>query len=199
MKLFLNTTSPYARLVSVVLHEVGLDERVQAQDVDPWAEPEELLAVNPAAKIPALVTDSGEALIESTCICEYLIRLSGNQELLPTDAAGQLDLLQRIGLGRAAMDCGFGAVIQRRFQGARSSLEDLWLDALPRTAQALDDLYNRRSMPCPVDLGDLTVAVTFDYVDFRLPEIRWREHAPALAAWMEGLGERPSLQNTRPS
>ncbi len=48
------------------------------------------------------------------------------------------------------------------------------------------------------DLGDLAVAVAFDYVDFRLPGIAWRKQSPGLAAWVDAVCARPSMQATRP-
>jgi hypothetical protein len=48
------------------------------------------------------------------------------------------------------------------------------------------------------DMGDLAVAVALSYVDFRLSEIRWREAAPKLAAWLDGITARPSMAATAP-
>lgn len=46
--------------------------------------------------------------------------------------------------------------------------------------------------------GELAVAVAFDYADFRLPEIAWRTQSPGLAAWVDAVCARPSMQATRP-
>ena len=65
MKLFLNAASPYARLVRVILVETGLQAQTELHYVDPWESPPDLLARNPAAKVPALDLDDGTQLIES--------------------------------------------------------------------------------------------------------------------------------------
>lgn len=199
MKLYLNKTSPYARLTLVTAHETGLAGRIETVWLEPWADPPELLAVNPAAKIPALVTDDGTALIESACICDYFIAQSGRTELMPQPPHEREDVLRRLGLGRAAMDCAFGTVIQRRFNnGADTALSQRWLRALPRLAGALDTLSaGRRSVRQP-DLGDLAVAVAYDYVDFRLAEVAWRKSTPALARLVDTVCARPALTATRP-
>ncbi len=93
MQLYLNKTSPYARLVMVVIHEKHLAERVQLVLTDPWASPAELLAVNPAAKVPALVTDDGQAIIDSNCICGYLDDIGEGAALLPTAMPQRLPAL----------------------------------------------------------------------------------------------------------
>lgn len=198
MKLYLNKTSPYARLALVTVHETETINRVETVWAEPWNDPPELLAVNPLARVPAFVTDDGAVIIESSCICDYLIALSGRSALLPNDTRARSDALTRLGLGRAVIDCAFGAVIQRRFNsGADTALSQRWLRALPRAAAELDKLATKR-VGKPIDLGDLAVAVAFDYVGFRLPEITWRGSATALAKWVDDVAARPSMQATRP-
>ena len=71
MKLYLNKASPYARLVMVVIHEKRLADSVELAWTDPWASPPDLLAINPLAKVPALITDGGLPIIDSVCICMH--------------------------------------------------------------------------------------------------------------------------------
>lgn len=199
MELYLNKTSPYARLTLATAHEAGLAERLETVWVEPWDDAPALLAINPLGKVPALVTDSGIALIESTAICDHLITVSGSDHLMPRQGAERDRALQRLGFGRATIDCAFGVVIERRFAGGDTPpLAQRWLTALPRAARALDDLAHKRAVPERPDVGDIAVAVAFDYLDFRLPEIRWRDAAPALAHWVGAMLARPSLTRTDP-
>jgi glutathione S-transferase len=198
MKLYLNKTSPYARLTLVTAHEAGLVNRLETIWVEPWNDAPELLAVNPLAKVPALQTDDNVALIESSAICDYLITLAGRDDLLPSRLAARTDTLYRVGLGRAAMDCAFSAVIQRRFNdGVDTKLSQRWLRALPGAVAVLHGLADARANAKP-DLGDIAVAVALDYVDFRLPEIAWRGDAPMLARFIDAMCKRPSMIATRP-
>jgi glutathione S-transferase len=199
MKLFLNKTSPYARLVLVTAMEAGLTERVELVWVEPWNDPKELLEVNPLAKVPALLTDDRVALMESGGICDYLVMLAQREDLMPSRLDARTDTLRRLGLARAAIDCAFGAVIQRRFSdGETTTLAQRWLNALPRAAAALDRLCGSRLDIRQPDLGDLATAVAFDYVAFRLPDVVWRENAPALSAMVETLTARPSFKTSEP-
>ena len=196
MKLYLNEASPYARLVRVLLVEMGLDGETELIFVDPWQSPDELLAANPASKVPALTLNDGTRLVESSCIGDYLIMRSRRSALAPLLHADAEKRQQILGLGRTAIDCSFGSVLQRR-HAPGSPLIDRWLAALPRIAKALDKLY-AEAASTDVDLADLTVAVAFEYVDFRLPEIRWRDEAPYLAVRVGSLGRRLSFVTTRP-
>lgn len=192
MKLFLNATSPYARLIQVLLIETRLDAETELVRTDPWNADDALLAANAAAKIPALTLDDGTHLVESACIADYLIHRSGRTVL----ASREPSRLAILGLGRAAMDCAFGSVIQDRFT-AGSPLAARWREALPRIAARLDAIY--APSDGDADLADLTVAVAFEYIDFRLPAVRWRDIAPRLAQHLSPLAARPSLATTRPA
>jgi len=48
------------------------------------------------------------------------------------------------------------------------------------------------------DMGRLAVACALGYVDFRLPDLGWRDGRPALAGWAEAIMARPSLVATAP-
>jgi glutathione S-transferase len=196
MKLYLNQASPYARLINVLLVETRLDTETELIFVDPWESPDELLIANPASKVPVLTLKDGTQLVESACISDYLIQQSGQSALSPMSHSDAETRLQILGLGRAAIDCSFGSVIQQRFV-PDSPLIERWLATLPRIAGALEEHYARR-ISTDADLADLTVAVAFEYIDFRLPEIRWQGQAPHLAERVSSLGQRTSLETTRP-
>jgi glutathione S-transferase len=200
MKLYLNKTSPYARLVLTTAIEAGLGDAMEKIWIEPWDDAPELLSVNPLSKIPVLLTDSGDALIESALICDYLITKAAREDLLPSAApAAREDVMRRLGLGRAAMDCAFSAVIQRRFNGGKDTELSLrWLRAVPRAARALDGLAAQREQEDHPDLGDIAVAVAFDYVRFRLGEVEWKAEAPALVRLVDRMCKRPAMQATRP-
>ncbi len=196
MKLYLNQASPYARLIRVLLAETGLDAETELIFVDPWESPDELLMANPASKVPALTLKDGTRLVESACIGDYLIQQSGQSALSPMSHPDAETRLQILGLGRAAIDCSFGSVIQQRFV-PDSPLIERWLATLPRIAGALEELYARR-ISTDADLADLTVAVAFEYIEFRLPEIQWQSQTPHLGERVSSLGQRTSLETTRP-
>lgn len=75
MKLYLNDTSPFSR---VVLATALLCDcrQLTLEWVDPWQSPETLRRVNPFCMIPTLELEEGTALTESLSICQYLIQTS---------------------------------------------------------------------------------------------------------------------------
>ncbi len=66
MQLFYAKPSPFARRARVLLRERGLQDRIVEVAVAPYDSPPELLAANPASKVPALRLDDGTVIVEST-------------------------------------------------------------------------------------------------------------------------------------
>jgi glutathione S-transferase len=197
MKLYLNKTSPYARLALVVAHEKGLAEKIELAWVDPWASPETLLAVAPLARVPVLVTDAGEAIADSACICDYFDNAGPGRALLPPLPAGT-GVLRKYGLGRGIIELAFGTTIEKRFhEGGKQTLGERWTATLQRTAEYLE---KNSQMLCTgePDLGDLCVAVGLSYTEFRLPQVSWRASSPNLAAWQDRMSARTSMRVTAP-
>lgn len=190
MKLYFNKPSPYARKVRVVVHEKGLAEAIDWREADPWLDPPELVAASPLGKVPALVADDGTLFTESTTIAEYLDGVGHGASLLAGDA---MKVRARIALAQGLIDASFGMVIERRRPAERQW--DAWLErlrrAVDRTLPRLDIDGGR------FDLGDITAACALAYLDFRLPEIRWRETHHRLAAWLDAVNRRPSMVATR--
>jgi len=113
MKLYLNKTSPYARLVMVVAHEKGLTRKIELAWTDPWASSFDLLAANPFSKVPTLLTDDGLPIVDSICICDYLDEVGGGLRLIPPRGSDRVRTLRKYGLGRGLIDAAFGVTIER--------------------------------------------------------------------------------------
>jgi glutathione S-transferase len=64
------------------------------------------------------------------------------------------------------------------------------LDALEMKCES----FNRSPL-----IGEMTIACTLGYRDFRYADDDWRAGRPALSAWFEQMMQRASLQQTIPS
>lgn len=191
MKLLFNRPSPYARKVLVVAHEKGLVDRIEMRSVDPWTDPDELVAIAPVGKVPALVTDDGTTIGESTMIAEYLDAIGGGVRLNGPD---RVDVMARSALGQGLIDAAFGTVIERRRPADKQ-----WSDWIARQRRAIErSLGAARVEADRFDLGDIALACGLAYLDFRLPEIPWRAAHPSLAAWLDQVSQRRSMAATKP-
>lgn len=199
MKLFVNTTSPYARKVLVLLREKGdAGARVEVVQTDPWACPDDLLAANPASKVPTLVTDQGWSMGESWAIAEYLDDVLAGHRLLPSGGPERWRELRLMAMAQAMTDAAFSAAIEsRRPEGERSpGWVARQLVAVERAAIVLD--AELETLTDGFGLGALSVGVALDYVAFRHPGTQWRDAVPRLAAWHADVVRRPSFRATDP-
>jgi glutathione S-transferase len=195
MKLFFNKPSPYARKVRVVAHEKALTDRLEMVEVDPWSDPPELLAANPLAKVPALLTDDGTLITESTALGAYLDGLGHGRKLVDGE---RWRVMARASFAQGLMDAAFITVIERRRPAERQ-----WSDWIKRQHRAIE-----RTLPSftpeylgdanRFDLGDITLACGLAYLDFRLGDIPWRAQHPHLAQWLDQINQRPSMLATVP-
>jgi len=192
MKLFVNRPSPYGRKAIVAALESGLGDRVELVPVDPWVDPPALLSASPAGKVPALLLDDGSVLTESTAIGAYLLDLGGRPD---HSAAARLDETLRTSLAQALIDAAYGTVIERRRPPDKQ-----WEQWLERQQGAIHRLLGALQAPPAdrFDLGDISLACGLAYLDFRLPEVAWRQHRIDLATWLEVAALRPSMTASAP-
>jgi len=93
--------SPFVRRVAVALELWGVDFDHQPWSV--WADADQLAAFNPMRRVPTLVLDDGEVLIESSAILDALDEMVGPaRALLPGSGAER-----RRGLKVCALSTGF--------------------------------------------------------------------------------------------
>ena len=192
MKLFVNRPSPYGRKVLVVMHEKGLADEVELVPVDPWQDPPALHAATPVGKVPALLRRDGTVLTESMTICAYLDAVKPLPALMDRDP---WDIMGRVGLARGIIDAAFVTVLERRRPPVHQ-----WGDWIARQAAAIARTVRVIDRPADgrFDLGDISLACAFGYLDFRLPESDWRTARPDLAAWFDAVSGRPSMQASTP-
>jgi glutathione S-transferase len=189
MKLFFNKPSPYARKVRIVAYEKGLMDSLELHEADPWADPPDLLAANPLAKVPALITDDGTLLTESTAISLFFDGLGQGRKLVDGE---RWRTMARVGIAQGLIDAAFAIVIERRRPAAQQSAG--WIArqrrAIARTLPHVKASIDR------FDLGDISLACGLAYMDFRLPEIPWRSDRSDLAQWLDQVNQRSSMRAT---
>ncbi len=196
MRLLSSATSPYARKARAVVLEHALADRVAFITIDATGQDAEMLrAHNPLGKIPTLVLDDGTALYDSPVICEYLDSIAGGARLLPPDGIARFRAMRVVALADGIMDAALNLVLERRRPEPQRSPDwsERWTGAILRAVAALapdlDDTF---------DMGSLAAACALGYLDFRLDDLAWRAHAPALAPWFAAVAQRPCLAATAP-
>ncbi|SLN59622.1 glutathione S-transferase family protein [Oceanibacterium hippocampi] len=198
MKLRYSPLSPYARKVRIVAAELGLADRIELVDLDASRPEAGLAPENPLGKIPALTIESGDVLVDSPAICDYLEDLAGKRVTAPTGAARWRALrLQAIADGicdaallRRAESLRPEAQRSAEFDSRQKHAMEASLDWLEENAVELDG---------DLDLGQISVVSALGYIAIRFAHEPWAKGRPKLAAWFERIMARPSVRDTAPA
>ena len=81
MKLYITPTSPYGRIIRMVVHEKGLAGRVEIVTAETRKAGSPYYAVNPSGRVPYLVRDDSAPIEDSQLIAHYLDSLDGKPRL----------------------------------------------------------------------------------------------------------------------
>lgn len=199
MKLYLSYTSPYARKVRIALRELGLADLVEETLVDPYNAQPGYLDINPLSKVPALVTEKGEKLFDSKLIVEYLQTRSRGLATMPRGAA-RWTLLRRLQLAEGILD----AAVAMRMEKVRPAqfMFQGWLDrqeaAINRALDALNAEAGELLHEGAVRTVEIATGAALGYLDFRFPQLEWRNGRERLASWYFTFAQRPSMLATQP-
>jgi glutathione S-transferase len=199
MKLVGSRTSPYVRKIRVLLAERQVAHEFLEESA--WTAGTTVPRYNPLNKVPALQLDDGECLYDSRVIAEYLDAMSGGR-FLPAEARARARAQCRQALGDGIADAGITAFLERKREVSRQDAP--WIarqldkvDAgIGAVAKALGEAPFLGGPE--LDLADMACGCALFWVEYRMPEIRWRETHPRLGAWARRLEARPSFEATRP-
>jgi glutathione S-transferase len=202
MKLHYTRPSPYARKTIVVAHELRLIEQVELVEITvptiPTNPNPELARENPLVKVPVLVLDSGERLLDSIVIAEYLDSLSPGPRVFPASGSARWRALKLHALADGIMDAG----VLVRLEGLRPEQHrwPTWVTA--QHGKVLGALDYIESDPAILEgefhIGHIALVCALEWIVFRDVHRDWPIGHPRLAAWYEQIRDRPSLIATRP-
>ena len=197
MKLYSSAPSPFGRKVKITAHLTGLFDQIEVVNIDGNDPQSAALNPNPLNKIPALELDSGQLIVDSKVICEYLIKQSGRLELLPEHL--RVDLLSRAALADGITEAALLIVYERRFR-EESQINTDWLTR--QNQKVLGGLQwftdNLTEIVATPTIDQVGLAVTLGYLDFRFSG-EWRTRFTDLALWLTQFQQMvPGYQLTDP-
>ncbi len=196
MKLHWSPRSPFVRKVMVAAHELGLADRIRTvRTVAAMLKPaQDLMPDNPLAKIPTLVLEDGTVLYDSIVIVEYLDSLAGHR-LIPREGTTRFTELRRHALGNGFLDL---LILWRNERDKPAPLPAL-LDAFKLKTDAVLPAIEKEIeavAAAPLGIAQITFAIAGAYMDFRFPDLGWRERCPRFDDWQRGFAARPSMRAT---
>ncbi|MET4114636.1 glutathione S-transferase [Bradyrhizobium sp. JR1.5] len=178
--------SPFVRRVAIALRFYGL-----AFEHRPWStfgDADKIAPYNPLRRVPTLVLDDGEALIESTVILDYLDELVGPEKaMLPRSGAERRRHLRICALASGLGDKAVSLLYERVLRKEQLAL---WVERCQ--AQIADVLKvleaERAKVTTPYWLGmrighaDIAVACVVRFTREAHPQLFEPSRYPALSA-----------------
>ena len=201
MKLYYGALSPFVRKVMVLAHEKNLVDKLERvpAPLTPIEPNADLMRVNPLGKMPAVALDDGTVLFDSPVVCEYLDTLGSGPKLFPANGAERWRALRLNALADGLLDAAINARIETAVRPAEKQWEKWTESQLLKVRNSLDamkDVYapSRQS----VTIGEIAAGCALGWLDFRMPQLNWREGRGELAKWYDEFSKRPSMTATAP-
>lgn len=191
MKLFGTFVSPFVRRVAVSLNVLGLP--YESVPLAASKQPEEVRKYNPLTRVPALMLDSGETLIESSAILDEIDQMVGPERaLMPTAGAARRQVLKLVSVGTGCADKSVWAYYEVT-KRPEEKVHQPWLKHNEGQVLAgyayLEDMLQKSGADALFSKGGtlnqagITCAVAFRFTAFVRPHLDIAGTAPTLAAF----------------
>ena len=194
--------SPYTRRVAITLTAYGL--AYEQKCISGFGNREEVRAVNPLGRIPALVLDNGDTLIDSGAIVDHLDEVyGGDRPLTPQSGADRRAVLKVAAIMMGACDKALQAAYHRNHMPVEKRHQPWVEDCTAQVASALAAIDASVDPAAPYLLaGRLTQADITAFVAERLARfglnIDTDAQFPRLRALTRKLAEEHAFRSTEP-
>ena len=176
--------SPYVRRVAIYMKVIGI--QFEHRPLSVFGDFDALTKINPAVKVPTLITDDNQVLIDSTLIINYLEKYCGHTPA-PTSASGVEELrdLHLTGFALAACEKAVQIVYEHRLRPEEKQHQP-WVDRVTQQLHgAWQTLENglRESHPDMLSVAGISIAVAWSFTELMLPDTISHAQYPELAGF----------------
>jgi glutathione S-transferase len=201
MKLTYSPGSPFARKVRIAAIELGLIDKIELVPtaVAPATPNDEYTKINPLKKLPVLIADNGDVILDSFVIVEYLDDLAGGGKLIPASGAARWKVKSDHSLLQGMLDsmllCRYERMVRPEGLQWQAWSDDHWnrvWNGMARFEKQADVLSR------PLDIVQIALVCVLGYADFRFADCGWRKAYPNLDAFHDRMLSRPSVKISVP-
>lgn len=201
MKLIGVYLSPFTRRVAAAL--ISRSISYDHEPLNGYADPARTRQLNPVGKVPVLVLDDGEFLIDSGAMFDYVNELVGSAHaLIPSHGVER-----RLALRLAAVSTTiYEQSTARHFEGLRPDgcIDSALLERYRLQTVGGLQMLDRFSAPngpigvTPMGIATISAVVAFEYARLTHSDLDCAAVAPALAKVTEALKDDQAFAKTRP-
>ncbi len=201
MKLAFSPSSPFARKVRIAAIELGLIDKIEFMPtaVAPGQTNDAYSRITPLKKLPALILDNGDVILDSYVIVEYLDELVGGGKLIPASGPMRWKVKSDHSLLQGVLDsmllCRYENMVRPQGLQWQAWTDDHW----SRAWQGMARFDNQADvLSRPLDIVQIALVCVLGYADFRFADCGWRKAYPNLDAFYARMLTRPSVKISLP-
>ena len=194
--------SPFVRRVAVTLHHYHMPFERNALSV--FSNFKKVQAINPLVRVPALILETGEILVDSGAIIDCLDEMAGPARAL-TPAHGPLrrKVLQAVVTATGISEKAVATFFERYFHDAKTISKDWEKRCLSQINAGLEKLEHDCSTPWffnnHMSQADVSIACMIGHLKQRVPEVFPANKYPKLHALSLHCETRDEFVKARPS
>ena len=200
MKLSFSAASPFARKVRIAAIELGLTDKIEftPATVAPGTANDEYQRISPLKKLPVLILDNGDVILDSYVIVEYLNEIAGGA-LIPDYGPNRWKVKSDHSLLQGMLDamllCRYEKMLRPEALRWPKWVDDQWDRAWHglKWFEERPDTFSR-----PLDIVQIGLVCALGYADFRFPSCGWRDAFPRIVAFNDKMMQRDSVKATLP-
>ena len=194
--------SPFVRRAATTLHLYGIPyEHHPLQHTGDDAA--ELRTRNPVGRVPALIINDGQVLVDSSTIIDYLDREVGpEQTLTPLEGVERNQVLNLLSIATGSIEKAISTVYEVRFR-PEEKRHAPWVERCADQArggltylesQLTDDWFLGSRMT----QVDVTTAIGWQFMEIAAKDFLATVEAPRLSALSERMKKLDAFKNTHP-
>ncbi|MCB1377727.1 MAG: glutathione S-transferase family protein [Alphaproteobacteria bacterium] len=177
--------SPFVRRVAVTLHHYHMPFTRNTMSV--FGDAEDMQKINPLIRVPSLILESGETLIDSSAIIDCLDEMAGPaRALMPPHGPQRRKVLQATVLALGVCDKAVSLFFERHFHSAKSVSKEWESRCLLQLRAAIEKLEHDCGSPWYFDehmtQADVSAGCMVGYLKLRVPEVFPPDSYPKLHA-----------------
>ena len=196
--------SPFVRRVATLMRllEIDFEQRflATADSID------DIAKFNPLGRVPSLVLDDDEILIDSSAIIDYLLETKDQDgKFLSKAGSARRLVLRSVAIAHGVMEKGVSSSYEKTRRSPEKVSEE-WLSYLQRQIiWGLEELERKadQSNECLHDytltLADITTICAFDYINIRHQGLFDPNIYPALHGISDRGNKLSAFSDTKPS
>ena len=178
--------SPFVRRVAVTAQ--FLDIPFVHKELSIFRQFDDFRKINPLVKVPTVITDQGQVLVESTLIIDYLESLA-DKRLMPDTADGRIAALRSIGAALIAMEKVVQLIYETKQRPAEMQYAP-WIERVEKQLRAAVDQMETSVgdgsgwlVEDVLGQADISTAIAWRFVQREQPGKFVAENYPGLSAF----------------